>query len=170
MPTPPSAGWRARWPIQPRSSAPCRPLRPKRRPMALIRRGSLALKIGSEGAIRCGARLVLASCWPWGHRRLTSSSLVVARWTTISAQHLSPPICPSFWLWSACGTTKSAATPPAPCCPMTSACRACPPICSSWKWKVTASAWRWTALICPMRQAPWSGESRARTASTPFTN
>ena len=48
--------------------------------------------------------------------------------------------CPCSWACSASGTATSAAIPRAPSFPMTSACRAFPPICSSSTWNRTASA------------------------------
>ena len=84
----------------------------------------------------------------------------------ISARRRRWKTCRSCWRWWGCGTIRFVAMRPALFYLTINALAACLPICSSLRWRATASACRWMALIWRCILARWFGVSRAPTGST----
>ena len=105
--------------------------------------GSIALSvfgIGWAGVIRSGRRLGCRLRSPSARRVSGSFSLARMRWTGIFNPQRPRPTCRCVWACLTFGTATSTALAAAASRPTTARCAAGPPICSSWRWRATASA------------------------------
>jgi hypothetical protein len=148
----------------------CRPRVTKPRPLAYQMIACSGLPIGWAGVIPCGDQSGCPSCWRWA--LIISANFWPVRriWMCIFNPRQWIKICPFYWHWLAFGTTKFAAMPPVQYCPMNSGCCVCLPICSSWKWKVTAKACPLMAQICPIIRGRSSGANPVPMGNTHFTS
>ena len=133
--------------------------------LALTRR--LVFGTGWVGATRCGRPLACPLLLPLAQMVFGTFWPVPTPWTSISGMRLWQPTRQCAWACSICGTATFMALAAARWRPTTALCAACRPICSSWKWKVTANAWIARARPCPLAPRRCPGARAAPMASTP---